>query len=86
MAEWIKPLIDIMMSGVSEVVDYQIKQMYDAVEAPKQYLRINSELPIDVNPEMDDASQKNLLALKALGTETAQKFNKQLDDFVELLV
>lgn len=86
MAEWIKPLIDIMMSGVSEAVDYQVKQIYDAVQAPKQYLRINTELPIDVNPDMDDASQKNLLALKALGTETAQKFGNQLDEFVELII
>jgi patatin-like phospholipase/acyl hydrolase len=85
MAEWIKPLIDIMMSGVSEVVDYQIKQMYDAVQAPKQYLRINTEMPIDVNSDMDDASQKNLLALKALGTETAQEFDKELDEFVKFL-
>jgi patatin-like phospholipase/acyl hydrolase len=86
MAEWIKPLIDIMMSGVSDVVDYQIKQMFDAAMAPGQYLRINTELPIDVNHDMDDASQKNLLALKALGTETAQQYSQALDDFVELLV
>lgn len=86
MAEWIKPLIDIMMSGVSEVVDYQVKQIYDAVGAPQQYLRINTPIPAKVNPDMDDASEKNLQALKDLGTETAMAFNKQLDEFVELLI
>ena len=86
MLGWIKPLISIMMSGVSEVVDYQLRQIYSAVKAPGQYLRINTEFPINVNSDMDDASQGNLNALKELGTETAQIFDNQLDEFVKLLV
>ncbi|MDY6911415.1 MAG: patatin-like phospholipase family protein [Chloroflexota bacterium] len=83
--EWIKPLIDIMMSGVSETVDYQLAQIYDAVGHPEQYLRINSELA-SANPEMDDASSENLLALKQDGTRIAEEFDGQLDSFVELLI
>ena len=86
MMGWIKPLISIMMSGVSEVVDCQLKQIYSAVKAPKQYLRINTGFPITVNPDMDDASQKNILALKELGTETAQKFDDQIEEFVKFLI
>jgi patatin-like phospholipase/acyl hydrolase len=82
-AEWLKPLIDIMMSGVADVVDYQIKQMYDAVKAPEQYLRINTEIPIDVSSEMDDVSEKNLQALKALGIETAEKNSDVINNFIE---
>ncbi len=83
---WIKPLISIMMSGVSEVVDYQLRQIFSAVKAPEQYLRINTEFPINVNSDMDDASQENLNALQELGDETAQKFDKQIDEFVKFLV
>jgi uncharacterized protein len=86
MISWIKPLINIMMSGVSEVVDYELKQMFSAVKAPNQYLRINTEFPININPNMDDASQENLNALKELGTETAQIADSQLDKFVNLLI
>lgn len=86
LVQWVKPLIDIMMSGVSDVVDYQLRQMFDAVGVPNQYLRVNTEMPVDVNPNMDDASPKNLQALKELGTYTAQNFDAQLDAFVELLV
>ena len=86
MLAWIKPLINIMMSGVSDVVDYQLREIYDAVKAPGQYLRINTTFPITVNADMDDASQENLSALKELGTETAQKFDSQLDQFVNLLI
>lgn len=85
-AQWIKPIIDIMMSGVADAVDYQLKQMYDAVEKPSQYLRVNTEMPSDVNSSMDDASEKNLLGLKALGTETAQNHSQQLDKFIELII
>jgi len=85
MIGWIKPLINIMMSGVSEVVDYQLREIYKAVKAPDQYLRINTELPITVNPEMDDASKENLIALRELGTETAQKFDNELDKFIKFL-
>lgn len=86
MVQWVKPLIDIMMSGVADVVDYQLRQMFEAVGVPNQYLRINTEMPIDVNPDMDDASPKNLQALKELGTYTAQNFDAQLDAFVDLIV
>jgi uncharacterized protein len=86
LAAWVKPLIDIMMAGVADVVDYQLKQIYHAVGTPQQYVRINQVLPIGVNPDMDDASTENLNALKELGTETAQIFNRQLDEFVELIV
>ncbi|HWY11362.1 MAG TPA: patatin-like phospholipase family protein [Bacteroidia bacterium] len=85
-AKWIRPLLDIMMSGVSDVVDYQLKQMYSAVKSPNQYLRINTEMPIDVSPDMDNATQQNLLGLKALGTETAQKNSKVIDDFLNFLI
>jgi hypothetical protein len=75
-----------MMSGVSEVVDYQLRQIYSAVKAPGQYLRINTEFPINVSSAMDDASPENMNALSELGTETAQKVDDQLDKFVKLLV
>jgi patatin-like phospholipase/acyl hydrolase len=86
MAKWIRPLIDIMMSGVSDVVDYQLKQMYNAVSLPKHYLRINTEIPIDVSPDMDNASPQNLMTLKSLGIETAQKNSKAINEFLNFLI
>lgn len=83
--EWIKPLIDIMMSGVSETVDYQLSRIFDAVGRPEQYLRVNSKL-VDAKPEMDDASSENIPALQQDGDRIAEEFDKQLDSFVELLL
>lgn len=84
-AQWIKPLIDIMMSGVAETVDYQIKQIYKAVEKPKQYLRIDPDLGL-ASREMDDASTENLRNLKEAGMESARKMDKELTEFAKLLI
>jgi len=86
MIEWIKPILSIMMSGVSEVVDYQLRQIYSAVKAPNQYLRIDTHLPVTVNPAMDDATEENRRALKELGTETAQEHSGKLNKFVKLML
>jgi len=82
---WVKPLLEIMMSGVSETVDYQLAQIYDAIGKPEQYLRVNAEL-LFANPEMDDASRDNLRALHEDGTRIAEKFDNKLDDFVDLIM
>ncbi len=84
---WLRPLIDIMMSGVAEVVDFQIKEIYETVGAQEQYLRISPDLKdTGVIPDMDVATPENIEALKKLGAETAEKFDKELDKIVELLV
>ncbi|NOX86506.1 MAG: patatin [Chlorobi bacterium] len=83
--QWIVPIIDIMMSGVSQTVDYQLKQIYDAVGRPKQYLRISPDLG-DADTKMDNASMKNLKALKQAGIDNAKKYDKELTDFAKILI
>lgn len=83
--EWIVPIIDIMMSGVAETVDYQLKQIYDAVGKPEQYIRLSPELG-NASSAMDDASPKNLKALKKAGVDSAQKHDQELTKLAELLI
>jgi patatin-like phospholipase/acyl hydrolase len=86
---WMKPLVDIMMSGVSETVDYECRQAFEAVGVPGQYLRINVELdrlPPGVSSDLDNADLRNLAGLRELGAETAERFDAQLDRFARLLL
>lgn len=83
--QWIVPLIDIMMSGVAETVDYQLKQIFDAVEKPDQYLRLSPELG-DASSAMDDASLENLKALKKAGMDCAMQYDAELTHFVKMLI
>jgi uncharacterized protein len=86
LVDWAKPLINIMMSGVSQTVDYQLRQIFDAVGAPNHYMRMDVEIPKGVNTAMDDATPENLLALKELGTKTAEDADDKLNDFMQLLI
>jgi patatin-like phospholipase/acyl hydrolase len=85
LVEWVKPILDMMMAGVSDVVDYQLMQMFNAVDCPSQYLRINDSMPNDVSSEMDNASQENLNALKEFGNDLALKFDIKIDNFLNYL-
>ncbi|MCP4756429.1 MAG: patatin [Proteobacteria bacterium] len=85
LVQWIKPLIDIIMSAVPETVDFQLKQIYDAVGSPERYLRIDPDLG-DASPDLDNATLENLKALKEAGTRAAEKCDERLNAMAELLV
>jgi uncharacterized protein len=82
---WIRPVLEIMMSGVAETVDYQLRQMFTAIEAPDCYLRIQAKLRPE-HADMDNAERENLAYLRELGTETAELHAKAIDAFARLLV
>ncbi|MDT0687755.1 patatin-like phospholipase family protein [Autumnicola psychrophila] len=85
--KWINPLIDIMMSGNSETVDYQLKQIYETL--PKRdcedYYRIQPKI-IHANNAMDNATLNNLKALHEDGLASVEFYKEQLDEIVEKLV
>ena len=67
---WVQPIIDIMMSGVSETVDYQLKKLYETIGRKQQYIRIKPQL-INADSEMDNVSDSNLEALVSDGNACA---------------
>jgi len=82
---WVQPILDIMMSGASDTVDFQLKQVFDATDNSPNYIRINPEIG-EAEPEMDDASPRNLQALKEAGIATAEKNNDKLESIADYLV
>ena len=79
-------MIHIMMTGVAETVNYQIIQIYDAIERPNQYLRITPDLSNEKPLPIDDASEEKISELLRIGNEQASKYNEQLDKFIDLLL
>jgi patatin-like phospholipase/acyl hydrolase len=82
---WIQPLIEILMTGNSDTVDYQLRKMFDAVDAPDQYVRIDPILG-DASPDMDNGSVENLEALREAGTESAENNTEILDELADRLI
>lgn len=50
-----------------EVEDFYLKRIFEAIDNLDQYLRINSTMPRDMNPEMDLATAQNMETPKKLG-------------------
>ena len=69
LVDWVQPVLDIMMSGNSETVTYQLKKLFEAGKNPTGFVRLEPGLH-NANSEMDDASPQNLAALR----EAAIKF------------
>lgn len=82
---WVKPIIDIMMTGVSETVDYQLRKLFKTIDCPDQYYRIMPELG-DANPEMDDISNANLEALRQAGIKNADINEDTLEKIAKMLI
>jgi len=82
---WVKPVIDIMMSGAAEVTNYHMIKMFSAQNHQANYVRIQPSSLGAANPQMDDASDQNIQALLQVGTETAQNC-AEMDDIITVLL
>jgi patatin-like phospholipase/acyl hydrolase len=83
LAEWMVPLVDIMMSGVSETVDFQLCQLFDTTGKPEQYVRINGELK-GQDDSMDNVDPENFKALEKFGNTLFKTNKKKIKDFLEM--
>ncbi len=84
---WIQPVIDILMSGNSETVDYQLKQMYSTLSGPHKndYYRLEPPLR-EALSEMDIAASINLENLRQAGLWFVNKNKKTLDEIVKKIL
>ena len=86
---WIKPIIEIMMSGNSQTVHYHLTQIFDTLNTKnkKDYHRLQPKI-LTADPEMDNASVENLIKLKEDGLSYVSDLDvdKELDDIVMKLI
>jgi patatin-like phospholipase/acyl hydrolase len=87
MLQWVRPVINITMTGVAETVDFQVKQVFDTLNKPEQYLRINPVIRNNSSmARMDNTSDENVNNLSEFGAGIAQNYSKKLDEFIEFLL
>jgi uncharacterized protein len=80
----IKPK-EVMAAGVAEPVDLQMRQIFEEAGASQNYFRINPKLG-KASAMMDDASPRNLAALKEAGEYNAKKSDEELEILAERLL
>lgn len=82
---WVKPVLDIMLSGASETIDFQMKHIFDAINCGDNYFRINPDIGA-ASIDMDNASPENLNALQHAGIKAALDYDAELEAIAVFLV
>lgn len=82
-----QPIIDILMSGNSETVDYQLKQMFKTLSPTDRhdYYRLEPALR-EALPDMDIATLENLENLRQAGLWYINENKARLDEIVDKLL
>ena len=81
LVQWAPSLLSVVFDGVSDSVDYQLKQLLPPKqEGAQRYYRFQAELK-HANDDMDDASPGNIEALKKL----ARKIIREEEDSLKTL-
>ena len=85
--KWLKPMIDIMMGGNAETVNYQVRQIFDTLtgENKNNYYRIEPKI-ITADNAMDNGDVKNLQALYADGIACVDVYKSELNELVDKLI
>ncbi|RJP76169.1 MAG: patatin [Candidatus Zixiibacteriota bacterium] len=78
LASWAQPLVDVVFGGVSDTVDYQLRQLLPGKDGRSRYFRFQTIL-YQGSDDLDDAGAENLIVLKLLGEEIVQKNSDSLD-------
>lgn len=85
MAQWIRPIIDILMQGVSESVDYQMNYVLPPhADGTKHYVRINPVIPEECS-EMSDVSEKNIQGLQAVARQAVEENEALIEEVCRVL-
>jgi patatin-like phospholipase/acyl hydrolase len=61
---WLHPILDILMSSVSETVDYQMQQIFSISGVPQNYIRIEPPM-LTADIRIDNVSIKNIHKLES---------------------
>ena len=83
--EWARPLIDVVFDGVSDTVDFQLKQLLSHEEdEPRHYYRFQTEL-VEVSDAMDDVRPENVRDLKLLAQTMIDAEDEKLSELYNRL-
>lgn len=73
------------MSGVTETVDFQLKQLFGSARCDDNYLRFDPDLGM-ASPGMDDCRRQNLSALYQAGLMAVEHHSWQIDHVAQRLL
>ncbi|MBD2413568.1 patatin [Nostoc calcicola FACHB-389] len=86
MAQWAQPILDVVFDGISDTVDYQLKQLLSTTEdGNKRYYRFQTD-KLPPNNLIHDTTPNNIQSLKILAENIIQERESDLKALCENLV
>lgn len=86
LVEWVRPIIDILMQGTAETVDYQMKHLLPPrLGGGRRYYRLSTTIAAD-HADMTNASSENLEALAIYAEQIIAQESEAIDELCEQLV
>ncbi len=76
--QWARQIVSVAFDGVSDVVDYQMRQLLTQREGQDRYYRFQARLN-DGDDDMDNASRGNIRLLKLLAEDIIREESDQID-------
>jgi patatin-like phospholipase/acyl hydrolase len=85
LVKWVQPVMDILIHGVGDTVDFEMKQLLPLVDGEQCYYRFDTKLTDDSTEDMDNTSPENLRALGLIGEKVISDHNRELDQLCAML-
>src|SRR5215204_2517100 len=85
LALWAQPILNVVFDGVSDTVDYQLRELLRSEGDDKRYYRFQTKLDVGKD-DMDDASATNIQSLKTKAKEIISKDDADLGALCSQLV
>jgi patatin-like phospholipase/acyl hydrolase len=78
--EWARPLVDVVFDGLAQTVDFELGHLLGA----DRYVRLQTRLT-EASDDLDDASDRNLEALRREGARLVEEHSADIDRVVAAL-
>jgi patatin-like phospholipase/acyl hydrolase len=86
LVQWVRPIIDILMQGTAETVDYQMKHLLPPrLDGSQRYYRLTAKIATD-HADMTNASEENLSALASYAGQIIRDHSEEIDELCAQLV
>lgn len=85
MLRWFSPVLNILLQGMSDVTDYEMRKLFSVWDADCNYFRINPDIRI-ASGDGQDASAENMRNLHQDALNYISANRKFFDDLVERLI
>jgi len=85
LARWARPILDVVLDGVSDTVDFQMRELLASDDQVTRYYRFQTTLNSG-NDDLDDASRTNIRVLKLLAEEMIRGSDRELSALCDQLM